>query len=180
MHETAITAPSDIGSTDWGEWVALRESPASELVLDLTKIQSADPLFLARLRAFIDWHCSIGGVVTLIRPRLPSVCAYLERMHLASDLPPGCLCEWETPRRNERSDVLIPIRRLSSPSDGDDLEQELGDLYLAHFKGGLSGLAEAFTRTIGEISDNATTHGRSTVGTSYVAAQRYDRDRCVI
>ena len=60
------------------------------------------------------------------------------------------------------------------------MEQELGGLYLAHFKGGLSGLAEAFTRTVGEISDNATTHGHSRVGTSYVAAQRYEHDRCVL
>jgi hypothetical protein len=175
-----MIAPSDAGSTDWGEWVALCEPPPSVVQLDLTELHSIDPLFLARLRAFIDWRCSVGDEIDLVKPREPSVCAYLERMHLASDLPPGCLCEWETSGRSERSDVLIPIRRLRSPADGDELEQELGGLYLAHFEGALSGLAEAFTRTIGEISDNATTHGCSSVGTSYVAAQRYEHDRCVL
>jgi hypothetical protein len=101
-------------------------------------------------------------------------------MHLAIDLPSSCLCDLDTLDPNARSNVLIPIRRLRSPSDGDELEQELSDLYLAHFSGALRRLSEAFTRTVGEISDNATTHGSSAVGVSYVAAQRYAHDRCVL
>lgn len=75
----------------------------------------------------------------------------------------------------EAARSLFLSGRLSSTTDVVDLEQALGDLYLAHFSGSLARLAEAFTRTVGEISDNATTHGKSSVGVSYcyVAANRY-------
>ena len=65
--------------------------------------------------------------------------------------------------------MLIPIRRLRSREGSERLEEELSELYLAHFNGLIGRLAEAFTRTVGEMSDNATTHGNSSVGTSVKA-----------
>lgn len=176
-----ICVPEDAGAgKHWGEWMILREPPAGTVILDLTELRSADPLFLARMRGFIDWHCSLGREVRLKRPRRPGVQAYLERMHLAAGLPDGCTCDLGTIGTDERSDVLIPIRRLWSPTEVDELDQELEDLYLAQFTGPLGDLAEAFTATVSEICDNATTHGRSDVGVSYITAQRYQHKRCVL
>lgn len=150
------------------------------VVLDLANLQFADPLFLARTRAFVDWHCSMGRRVRIVSPRRRAIRRYLERMHLACDLPAGCESDLGTIGQDERSDVLIPIRRLGTPQDGDRLDEELGELYRAHFDGALGGLADAFSKTVSEMSDNATTHGKSQVGVSYVAAQRYDKRRCVL
>lgn len=173
--------PPDAGtSAYWGEWMMLRDLPDGTLVLDLTDLQFADPLFLVRMRGFIDWHSSMGREVRILRPKDPSLCVYLERMHLAAELPSGCHCDLAMIGPKDKSDVLIPVRRLGSRDAVEELERELSDLYLAHFKGPLGRLAEAFTRTVGEISDNATTHGRSKEGVSYVAAQRYKRELCVL
>jgi hypothetical protein len=183
--ELRIPVPADAGtSTHWGEWMILEEPPrpvaGHPLVIDLSHLRTADPLFLARMRGCIDWHCSVGRSVRIVSPRLASVRLYLERMHLACDLPSGCECGLDTLGQDERSNVLIPIRRLSAPQDGDRLDEELADLYRAHFDGPLGGLAQAFSTTVSEMSDNATTHGRSEVGVSYVTAQRYPKGRCVL
>ncbi len=158
----------------------LRDLPAGRLVLDLTSLQSADPLFLVRMRGFVDWHCSMGREIHIMGPSDAQVRVYLERMHLAADLPAKCACDLKTIGSDLKSDVLIPVRRLTTRDDVEELERELSDLYLAHFKGPLGRLAEAFTRTVGEIGDNATTHGRSKAGVSYVAAQRYNHQVCVL
>jgi hypothetical protein len=150
-----------------------------DLDIDLSDLGTVNPLFLARLRALIDLNAASGGRVTIRSPKKDVTRKYLELMRLASDLPGNCDCELESLDVPGGSKILIPIRRLNSPTDVENLEQALGDLYLAHFSGPLSRLAEAFTRTVGEISDNATTHGKSSVGVSYVAANRYPKG-CIL
>jgi anti-sigma regulatory factor (Ser/Thr protein kinase) len=101
-------------------------------------------------------------------------------MHLSKDLPARCDCDLPVRGADVTSDVLIPIRRLRSPQDGERLEEELSALYEAHFTGGLAKLAAPFTTTVSELCDNATTHGRSKLGVAYVAARRYGQKRCVL
>lgn len=177
----ALHVPVSGGGGDssiWGDQIVLRDAPSFALTLDLTELDSADPLFLIRLKGVVDWHCAAGYAVKLVSPRRAGVRRYLERMHLAADLPGGCESDLSTLGAGAGNDVLIPIRRLRCAADAVTLDQELETLYLAHFRGKLGPLAEIFTRTIGEITDNATTHGES-AGGAYVAAQRYSDDRCV-
>jgi hypothetical protein len=166
--------PSDGGTNVWwAEAVTLVPAEPGDLILDLTELEMVDPLFLARLRGLIDLNCASGDEITILPPKEELSRKYLEFMQLASDLPANCACELDSLDVPGSSKVLIPIRRLSTPADVEELERALGDLYSAHFSGPLAKLAEAFTRTVGEISDNATTHGKSAVGVSYVAANRY-------
>jgi hypothetical protein len=58
------------------------------------------------------------------------------------------------------------------------LDDELANVLSGSFTGRFGRLAEAFTITVGEMCDNATTHGESNVGVAYVAAQRIHPDRC--
>jgi hypothetical protein len=160
--------------------IALRGDEPREIVLDLSDLEYVDALLLARMRGFIDLNAAAGRRIEIVRPNKPWVCSYLEWMHLAGELPGNCDCDLAALKAPGTSKILIPVTRLRSPTDVVDLEQALGDLYLAHFSGPLAKLAEAFTRTVGEISDNATTHGKSSVGVSYVAAQRYKQERCVL
>jgi hypothetical protein len=181
MPETVIKVPANAGTSEqWGELVVLGGPTAETVVLNLADLQSVDPLFLLRLRGFIDWHCSDGRQVHVIRPDSPDICNYLVTMGLNSDLPDGCHCDFGAVRHIERSEVLIPIRQLRSSIDSDALDNELGALYSAHFSGRLGRLAEAFTRTVSEMCDNATSHGRSQVGVAYVTAQRYTDKSCVL
>lgn len=181
MAEVIVKVPADAGTSEkWGEWVILREPPVETVVLDLTDLHFVDPLFLLRLRGFIDWHCSNGHPVRVVRPKSASVRNYLVRMRVTEELPLECECDLGTVHATDKSDVLIPIRRLASRAESDLLDDELATLYGAQFTGGLGRLADAFTRTVSEMCDNATTHGRSEVGIAYVTAQRYKGDRCVL
>jgi hypothetical protein len=177
-EKVVIRVPADAGN--WGDAVVLDGQRVDAIELDLTDVRFPDPLLLIRLRAFIDWHCARGGEVHVTPPRLATARTYIERMHLGSDLPAGCVCDLGMLGADEHSPVLIPIRRLRCPVDGDELERELEDLYLGHFDGPLAKLADAFTITVGEISDNATTHGHVDGSVAYVAAQRYQQSRCVL
>jgi hypothetical protein len=155
MSEGVINVPPDAGTSKrWGEWVITLEG--SEL------------------------RKSSGHEVCVVSPRQRSVCNYLARMQLADDLPSSCTWDLQTIGHGKRSEVLIPIRRLRSQVESDRLDDELGELYSAHFRGPIARVAAAFTMTVSEMTDNATTHGWSNVGVSYVAAQRYRADRCVL
>lgn len=174
-----IVRVSSDGS-NWGEEATLDGDLVDEVEIDLTQLRFPDPLLLVRLRAVIDWHCARDIPVHVICPRQEAARTYLERMHLSDKLPTGCVCNLGVLGADEHSSVLIPIRRLKIPTDGDDLEQELESLYLGHFDGPLAKLADAFTITVSEISDNATTHGHVHGSVAYVAAQRYKHNRCVL
>jgi hypothetical protein len=181
MGEIRIPVPPDAGTSEkWGDWAILREPPEQKLNLDLDKLRSADPLFLLRLRGFIDWHCGNGNKVRVTRPGSRPVRDYLARMGVGHDLPDGCVCDLGDVPAASHNDVMIPIKRLISRQDSDELDYDLETLYNAHFDGELSGMADAFTRTVSEMCDNATTHGRSKGGAAYVTAQRYRQRRCVL
>jgi len=180
VSETLVRVPETATGNVWGDWAILRAPPPGAIALDLTKVRFVDPLFLLRLRGFIDWHCQNGHEVRVVCPQGDDVRKYLARMHLSKDLPASCDCDLPVLGADATSDILIPIRRLRSPQDGERLEEELSALYEAHFTGGLTKLAAPFTTTVSELCDNATTHGRSKLGVAYVAARRYGQKRCVL
>jgi hypothetical protein len=164
----------------WGEGIALHDGNPAEIVLDLGAIEFIDPITLIRLRGLIDLACTEGCTIKIVSPRGALMRNYLEWMRLGADLPTSCTSDLQIRDSPDSSKVLIPVTRLGTTTDVTELERMLEDLYLAYFEGPLALLADAFTRTIGEISDNATTHGKSSVGGAYVAAQRYSNKRCVI
>jgi hypothetical protein len=120
MGEVIVAVPARAGTSEkWAEWVILRPAPENNIVLDLAELEFADPLFLIRLRAFIDWHCDGGKTVRVIAPRRNGVKNYLCRMGLADDLPAGCECDLGSVDSQDRSDVLISITRLADQRASD-------------------------------------------------------------
>jgi hypothetical protein len=175
-----ITVPADGGKSDnWAEWIALDESSAGEILLDLRNLLVASPLLSSRLRALIDWHSFNGASVEVIAPNNHQVRSYLGMMRLGAELPESCSCDLGPIPETGRGKVLIPIRRLSDVQEGDRLDEELGELLAAQFTGTIGRLAEAFTTTASEMCDNATSHGRSAVIGAYVSAQRY-QEHCIL
>jgi hypothetical protein len=100
-------------------------------------------------------------------------------MGVANDLPPTCSCELEHVRARELPDILLPLTRVYDPQEAALLDDKVGELLQAHFPGQLARVGDAFAAAIGELTDNATTHGKSEHGT-YIAAQRYSTKRCVL
>ena len=181
MSELLVRLPVDSGiNRRWGEAIALHDGCLGEILLDLSETAFIDPMSLIRMRALIDLSSARGINVKIVSPRIAVVRSYLEWMHLATDLPTSCASDLKTFDAPGSSKILIPVTRLRTTTDVTDLERTLEGLYLAYFEGPLAFLADAFTWTIGEICDNATTHGKSSVGGSYLAAQRYGNSRCII
>ncbi len=175
-----IKAPHD-GHNDWGEWVQLNSTqPGREVALDLEDLYVVGPLLLCRLRGFIDAQCAAGGGVQVTSPRSPSVRRYFNAMGLTHNLPQSCLWDLGGTSADGPRSVLLPIRRLRSPQEVAVLDHELESVLTASFTGKIGRLASAFTMTVSEMCDNATTHGESNVGFAYVAAQRIHPDRCVL
>jgi hypothetical protein len=181
MGEVEVNVPAKAGNSErWGEWAILRQPPQGTVVLNLSAVRFADPLFLLRLRGFIEWHCHNGHAVRVVRPQSGALRNYLARMQLDQDLPASCKCDLGRVRPRKLDDVLIPIRRLTPQRDSDELDDELAALLYAQFTEDLGGFGDAFTRTVSEMCDNATTHGSSDVGHAYITAQRYRQGRCVL
>src|SRR5829696_2987257 len=174
--------PADGGvSVKWGEWLPLRPAhqDAHPLHLDLSNLSFVDPLFLVRLRGFLDWHAARGHEVIVEPPSRMYVRNYLARMNICDELPDRCTFNVGSVNSKPHPDVLIALRRLRTQRDADDLDEAVENLLQAQFSGRLARYGDAFTMTIGEMCDNAISHGRSAHG-AYVAAQRYQGKRCVL
>lgn len=181
-EQIALSATQRSGhGTRWGEDLILRPPPPeSRLRLDLSKLGFVEPLYLLRLRAFLDWHSAKGTEVLVVPPRSTSVQAYLARMKIAEALPE--LCNFELPEvtAHDRSDVLLELTRLKSLIEGDQLDDLLQEVVGAHFEGDSAALTQPFLMAVGEMADNALSHGRGADTGAYVAAQRYEKKRLVM
>jgi hypothetical protein len=176
------TVPPDGGaSSKWGEWLPLRPAKSNThlLRLDLSNLQFVDPLFLVRLRAFLDWHSGRGHEIIVEPPRSAHVRNYLSRMGVGDDLPAGCSFDVGRVAAQPHPDVLISLTRLRHRHDAVSLDEDVADLLDGQFSGSLARCVDAFTMTVGEMCDNALSHGKSEHGV-YVAAQRYKSTRCVL
>lgn len=182
MSETRLTvAPPDDGVADaWGEWVPLPDPPAQDVVVDLAELKGAWPVELLRLRALIDSRALAGRTVEVVPPKSPAVRAYLANTGLGIELPESCSCDLGPVSPGDQKQFLIPVRRVSTVEESDRLDEELAALLAAQFTGTIGRLADAFTRTVSEMCDNATSHGRSAVIGAYVSAQRYTKQRCAL
>jgi hypothetical protein len=183
MGEVGVwQVPYDSGKSEkWGELLPLipvREG-ISGIELDLSALTFIDPLFLIRLRGFLDWHTARGQEIVVQRPRNRGVSNYLARMGVGDGLPESCQFDLGAVSASDQKTVLVPLTRLHSQTESDRLDEQVADLLAAQFTNGLAGLGAVFSNTIGELCDNATTHGKNEWG-AYVAAQRYQKRRCVL
>jgi hypothetical protein len=113
----------------WGEAIPLHDDCPAGIVLDLSETEFIDPMLLIRMRALIDLSSAGGGKVEIISPHNSVVRSYLERMHLAADLPTSCTSDLKTLDAPGSSKVLIHVTRLRTPTDVTELERTLEDLY---------------------------------------------------
>jgi hypothetical protein len=146
-----------------------RRSPPkllSPAVVDLMGLQWATPYDAAVLALVVTRLLERGEELEVFLPDDPEVRAYLVDLGLPAFLPHNA---WGA-GRSARYPPLIGLTRLMQPEDWDDLlpqlwpavAQQLHDPPLTHH----------LFDIVGELVDNATTHGASVTGT-FVCAQRY-------
>lgn len=148
------------------------EAPPAAVELDLTDLTFVGPLFLVRLRAWLDHHAIHGATVTVRPPADRSVANYMSRMHVTAGLPKEVTFPLPVVRENPRGDRLIPLTRLAADGS-DDFDDLLGDLLRADDMRHAGFLAEPVIETAQEMVNNAVAHGANDVG-AYVAAQRFE------
>ena len=141
-----------------------------QVVLDARRLMFASPLDLAAITVLA--HSSADGElpVTFLLPKDPAVTSYLQRMDVLRLLPPGTeICGPSQPeQRTDKSTVLLEVSPLS-PDTADEIVSRVGTLTAERL--GRPAAGRVF-KCVGELIDNALSHGQSALG-AFVAAQAY-------
>jgi hypothetical protein len=159
-----------------GRWPLLRRQlpvrPVDEgwMVLDARRLTFACPLDLAGVVALARVAASGGARVALVTPCDAGVASYLQRMDVVRRLPVGSEIDGRLPpeRRADRSRVLVEVSQVSAGTV-EEMVARAGRMITAHFESGIRGLV--FT-AVGELIDDAASHGASEQG-AFMAAQAY-------
>jgi hypothetical protein len=140
--------------------------PTSISEIDLSGLVWATPFDVAALAAMWCYQEAVGHTPTLVLPTDPLVRAYLVDMGLAGFIPG----DWGSGGGSKIEAPWLPLTRVHSADQWDDLQNVIWPI--ARAKLGTYELAQRTLDILGELVDNAATHGRSDVGT-FVCAQRY-------
>jgi hypothetical protein len=147
-----------------------RQGRQDELVLDAYELAFASPLDLAAMVALGRSATSRGATTTFIVPRNADIACYLERMNLFANLPVGSRVIGTVPaqHRNDRADILVEVLPVCADTV-QGLVDRIGRVALRHLESPAGRLA---FQSIGELIDNAVSHGASDIG-AFAAAQAY-------
>ncbi|MFD3840250.1 hypothetical protein ACFWWC_28955 [Streptomyces sp. NPDC058642] len=150
--------------------LALHPEAPGRLVLNARRLLFASPLDLAASAAAAHIHAHAGRDITLLLPDAPDVASYLQRMDLPKALPSGSYIDGDHPAgtRYDRSDILLEVTSLT-PGTADAIGERLARVAISHL-GSRDG--RRVFRGLGELIDNAISHGASTCG-AFIAAQAY-------
>lgn len=159
-----------------GRWPLLRRQlpvwPVDEgwIVLDARRLIFACPLDLAGIVAMARVAAASGARVGLLAPCDAGVASYLQRMDVVRQLPAGSEIDGRLPdqQRADRSRVLLEVSPVSAGTV-EGIVARAGRMIAAKFESGIRGLV--FT-AVGELIDNAASHGASEQG-AFMAAQAY-------
>ncbi|WP_033287149.1 hypothetical protein [Streptomyces sp. NRRL F-525] len=142
----------------------------SGLVVDARRLRFASPLDLAGIAALTHTRADAGGSTELVLPADTDVASYIQRMDLIERLPPDTRIVGALPLddRRDRSSTLLETSILTSGT-ANAVGERIGRLATA----GLGAKAGArAARSIGELIDNAVSHGQGHPG-AFIAAQVY-------
>ncbi|MGW7824115.1 hypothetical protein ACWGLF_39820 [Streptomyces puniciscabiei] len=142
----------------------------SGLVIDADRLEFASPLDLAATAALAHAYTAADVPAALVLPADPAVASYLRRMDLLDRLPAGALVIGQLPpqERRDHATRLLEVTPLT-PNNAEVIVERVGRVATANL--GQHFGARAF-KAMGELIDNATTHGRGGTG-AYICAQAY-------
>lgn len=118
----------------------------------------------------LAWTAATDARVALVAPCDSGVASYLQRMDLPRQLPASCEVDGRLPdgHRTDRSHVLLEVCQVSADTV-EDVVARSGRMIAAHYSSGVRG---PLFRGVGELIDNAASHGASACG-AFMAAQAY-------
>jgi len=146
----------------------LEQNLEPPIVIHADDLGPCHPMFLLRLRLFVDWHLAQGRAVSVTAPADRAVAQHLSDMRIVEGLPDGLFGELPDPRSTEGS--VLGLSRLSSYHDVEDAAANATEV-LGLQVPALASWGDAAHMAISELCDNAIQHGRSDFG-AYAAADR--------
>ncbi|MFC1414149.1 hypothetical protein ACEZCY_33875 [Streptacidiphilus sp. N1-12] len=148
----------------------LRADGQAALTIDARRLRFASPLDLAAATALAHTHSATGADVALMLSADCAVTSYLQRMDLLERLPGGTRIVGPVPfdERQDCSSTLLEITVLT-PETADAVGQRIGHVAKASLG---AGVGARVSRSIGELIDNAVSHGSGRCG-AFIAAQAY-------
>jgi len=161
------------GKEGYGVDLPLEHDLEQPIVLDATKLRACHPMFLIRLRLFLDWHIAAGHEVTLRAPSDPAVAQHLADMGvgrgLTADVAGGL------PEPSGSPEAMFGVRRLTTPENVEDASADATEV-LHQQAPALAAWGDPVYMAVSELCGNALQHGRDALG-AYVAADRIEGER---
>jgi hypothetical protein len=148
------------GPTGLRDDLPLSDELPDQLVLDVSDVrEQPHPLFMVRLRAFVDWHRARGRELQAVgRPAGKRILSAHGFADVVDEEPPP------------NADVVIPARSLTEELAVDRLAEDVRGLMEFELID-VSPLADAVFQALSELCSNALQHGRHDLGV-FVAAKR--------
>lgn len=142
----------------------------ADTTFDLAGLSFVTPFDLIGLAVLVG-AARTEAELTVAPPVDPNVCAYLQRMDLFTVLGGRIRVHPDLPEEGPREPnrALIELHRLEHPDDIDDLSREFWPRLRSRLP---QEVCANLFEILGELVDNAATHGASPVG-SFIAAQYY-------
>lgn len=138
----------------------------SPVTFDLREVDWATPFDIVALSVLYRRLKLRGSAVRVLTPSSADVCRYLVDL----GLPAHMSGRWGKRAKSAIHPPLVPLIRLDEPEEWDDLLPELWP-HVRHELGDFQ-LADRVFDILGELIDNATTHGGSETG-AFICAQQY-------
>ncbi|MGW1271852.1 hypothetical protein [Streptomyces sp. NPDC002491] len=150
--------------------LVIRSAEPGWLVLDARRLAFASPLDLTAAAAAVHTHTAENKAISLLLPASPDVTSYMQRMDLLKALPPSAHVDGVIAdgTRFDRSATLLEVAHLH-PGTADAIGEKVGQMAIRHL--GSHDGRKVF-KAVGELIDNAVSHGASTHG-AFIAAQAY-------
>jgi anti-sigma regulatory factor (Ser/Thr protein kinase) len=165
---TIKLGPSSGGDNGYRGDFRLERDLLPPITIDATELGSCHPMFVVRLRLFIDWHLALGHDVSVVAPTNVSVAQHLADMQIAGDLPDGIFDG--LPDAVREKNALLGLHRLVTYHDVEDAAATAAEV-LGRRIPALGAWGDAAHMAISELCDNAIQHGKSEMG-AYVAVDR--------
>lgn len=172
MSTTIRLGPRSGIGDGYGAKLPLEHDLENPIVVDASALGPCHPMLLVRLQVFLDWHSLAGHQLEVRPPTDVEVARHLADMGLRT---PEQLGGHGLPRPVSKPDVVIPLRRLTSYLDVEEVANRAERVLTAQVAN-LAAWGDAIHMAIGELCDNGLIHGRNELGV-YVAADRVTEPR---
>jgi hypothetical protein len=166
MERTIVLSRQSGASGGFRHDLPLEREGIAAVTVDARELRSCHPMFVLRLRLFIDWHLTVGHDVRVIAPLDRQTAQSLADLGLKDGLAGGT-APLPAPREARLASIL-PLRRFEDFNAVEDTARETVELLERQSEAaGVWGYA--MFAAVSELCNNAIQHGRNILG-GYVVA----------